>query len=363
MKGKGRLRFRYYVMFWFLFCVILCNFSIGFYDGFCYGETGGHGGGVWDNVAYLLIEAAVSLLFFWLMNRKIARPLEAMAHNMEKIAQGDLAARAEEDMPFEFRQMEDAFNAMASALQRAEEERRRQEQNNRQLYANIEHDLKSPITMILGYGRTLERGVARKEEQKQEYLRILCEQTEHVNALLDELLAYTRLENQSFLLEVEERDLAETLRSCVAQYYPAFEKHGTVPDVSIPEAACRYRFDAVEMKRVFGNLLSNMLRHTAYKTACRIELEETVCGQGHRACIRIRFADQGERVPEAVKERLFEPFCVGDISRNTRGGSGLGLSIAKKVVERHGGKLFYEEYAEGEGKAFVIELFRQGIQI
>lgn len=378
MKQKRKLRFKYYIILLFLVCIFLYNFGTGFYDGFRYGEPEKQQGGavesterleageyqgksvrhnVQDNIAYALIALAISVLFFILINRKIDRPLKTLIQNMERIAKGDLKARAETDAPLEFQQIERSFNTMAEALQKAEEEKRRQEKNNQQLYSNIAHDLKSPITMILGYAKTLERGAVAEEEKKQEYLRTICEQTGHVNELLDKLLAYTRLENQAFALKKEEQDLAETLRSCAAQFYPEFEAHGTAPDIDIPEKACLYCFDAVEMKRVFGNLLLNMVRHTAHGTECRIEMKEEACRENGKTCIRIRFADKGSKIEESVKAHLFEPFCVGDASRNTRGGSGLGLSVAKKVIGRHEGRLFYEE-ADGEGwKAFVIELY------
>lgn len=378
MKQKRKMRFKYYIILLFLLCIFLYNFGTGFYDGFRYGEiemqqsgtsedagTVGQGGypgksarhNVQDNTAYALIAFGISVLFFVLINRKIDRPLKILIQNMERIAKGDLKARAETDAPLEFQQIERSFNTMAEALQKAEDEKRQQENNNQQLYANIAHDLKSPITMILGYARTLERGAVADEAKKQEYLRTICEQIGHVNELLDKLLAYTRLENQAFALKKEEQDLAETLRSCVAQFYPAFEEHGTTPDIDIPEKACIYCFDAVEMKRVFENLLLNMVRHTAYATECRIEMKEEACKEDGRKCIRIRFADKGPKIEESVRAHLFEPFCVGDASRNTRGGSGLGLSVAKKVIERHEGRLFYEEAGGEEWKAFVIELY------
>ena len=287
------------------------------------------------------------------MNRKLARPIEEMTEKMGKIAKGNLETRIATALPVEFQQMEQSFNRMAEELQKAEEEKQQQNKNNQQLYSNIAHDLKSPMTMVLGYAKALERGDVSGEEKQKEYLGTICEQAEHVNELLDVLLTYTRLENQAFQLKMEKNDLAEALRSCVAGYYHAFEEHGSLLEIDIMNESCMYSFDMTEMKRVFMNLLSNMIRHTEYGTPCKVEMKQRVCG---KECIKICFSDQGEKVDSSIKDSLFEPFSVGDVSRNTKGGSGLGLSIARKIIERHQGHIYYEEYTDKKGKAFVIEL-------
>lgn len=359
-EKKFKIHFKFYVIILFFCCILLYNFSRGFYEGFVYGdkeitqteEVGRDESR--DNWADFLIRVGVAVVLCIVLHHELGKPISDLNVKMSKIAGGDLDSRVEESKFKEFEQIGNSFNAMAEALRAAEQEKKQQEKNNQQLYSNIAHDLKSPMTMVLGYARALERGDV-PEDKKEQYLHTICEQTEHVNELLDVLLAYTRLENQSYQLKLENKDLAEVLRSCVAGYYDAFEEHGSHLEIDIPEEECKYCFDEIEMRRAFNNLLTNMIRHTEQGTACKVEMN-VIYGSKKESHIRISFIDEGEGLSEELKENLFKPFSVGDVSRNTKGGSGLGLSIAKKVAERHGGRLEYEECVGQKGKAFVIEL-------
>lgn len=353
---KRKIRFSYYVVVLFFCCIILYNFCCGVYDGFCDTvEIVNVRDESRDDIANLVIRIGVSVVCVRLLYRKLKYPIETMTESMDRVAKGDLESRVFMPSFAEFQQMGDSFNAMAEALKAAEEEKIQRDKRNQELYSNIAHDLKSPMTMVLGYAKALERGDVPSVRQ-QECLETICRQTEHMNQLLDLLLTYTRLENETYKLQLEEADLVEVLRSCVASYYNAFEEHGVLLEVDIPEKSCIYSFDVLEMKRVFHNLLSNMVRHTDYGTVCKVSMKEVVNVESGRSEIQISFADKGEHLDEKVKEKLFTPFCVGDESRNTKGGSGLGLSIARKILECHHGVIFYEEEEGDRGKAFVIIL-------
>lgn len=362
--GK-KMRLSWYIMILFFVSFCLYFFCLGFYDGIRYGNTAEgdisyqmeeYRDATGDDIVSLLLVLGMAAFFSVMVNRKISRPLKEVTKNMKKVADGELEARVEIPVSKEFQQIEDSFNAMAQALWQAEEERKRQNENNQQLYSAIAHDLKSPMTMILGYAQTLERGTVTDENKIQEYLKVISDQATHMNDLLDVLLTYTRLENRTYQMRFEEKDLTEVLRACIAQFYQAFEEHETELEIQIPESSCMYSMDEVELRRVFTNLLSNMIRHTEPGTVCKVTMEEHTLDKKGKECVRLSFEDWGSYLPDEVKEKLFEPFCVGDVSRNTKGGSGLGLSIAKKVIEQHEGNLYYEEYPENSGKAFIITL-------
>ena len=174
--------------------------------------------------------------------------------------------------------------------------------------------------------------------------------------MLDSLLAYTKLENQSYQLKKKKQDIVECLRECVANYYPMLEEAEIQLELLLPEKEIICNFDNVEMKRVFTNLLANMVKHNPLKTACIIRLEE-VCNEGDgekKICIIV--ADNGPKIPCNLHSTIFDSFVVGDDSRNTKNGSGLGLSISKKIIERHSGKLFYINDWHDDYKCFMVEL-------
>ncbi len=368
MMGKKKRQLRNYMtgllaagIFVSLFADEWGDFFLGFFAGF-------HGIGVEQAKAEfgelsrfvsgstLFLVGIFILLVFRKMRRKITRPIEQMADGMKEVSRGNLEIAVPTDGDFEFEEMQQTFNHMVVELKNARETKELQEQRNQQLYAGIAHDLKTPMTMIMGYAKALQGEAFLSEDNKKSYLQTIVEQTEQVNRLLDSMLTYAKLENQAYHMKIEKNDLAECLRSCVAGYYPTMEEAGMQINLEIPETTVEFEFDETEMKRVFLNLLSNMVKHNPPNTKCLIQLtEESVFSEGERK-ICIIIADNGPKINQELRENIFEAFAVGDSSRNTKNGSGLGLSICEKIVERHSGKIEYvEDWQEGY-KAFLIEL-------
>lgn len=357
MKNKKKGHVRIYVICLFLFCLLLDDFLEGFYD-FCIGFYEGFLGYAPhstqanqtvemlrqnDWVAVLFITLLVSIIFYIQMKRKVANPIEQLTESMKLVSEGKLDVRVSVNGAYELGQMEESFNDMVEELENAR-------QIKEQLYSEIAHDLKTPMTMIKGYAKVLESEASIKEEDKKRYFQTIVEQTEHANHLLDSLLAYSKLGNQSYPLQKEHRDIAESLRTCVAEYYSLMEQEEMEVEIQIPDREVKLYFDETEMRRVFNNLLSNMLKHNPKKTACVIRLEE----KGQK--IQLVMGDNGPKIPKGLCDTLFEAFTLGDDSRNTKNGSGLGLAIVKIIVERHGGSIRYEENWNQRYKAFVIEL-------
>ncbi len=363
MKNKRKRRIRTYMVI--LLCACLCilfvldnfeDFFLGFFAGIHsvdadfarknYGELSQIAG--WITIAIVI---AAGVLGYIQIKKKIAQPIEQLADGMHEVSQGNLDVRVPVNGDFEFEQMQESFNYMVGELDRAKQNRELVKKRNQQLYAGIAHDLKTPMTMILGYAKLLEKESGIKTEDRQRYLETIIEQTEHANVLLDSLLAYAKLENEDYQLKREEQDIAECLRACVADYYPVLEEAQIQLELQIPDKPVMFSFDLVEMKRVFINLLSNMAKHNPKHTSGSILLEEK------GGIFRIVVADDGPKIAEDLQEMLFDLFAVGDCSRNTKNGSGLGLSISKKIIERHDGKMYYANDIKDGYKGFVIELY------
>lgn len=370
MKNKRRKRLHSYIIFLFAVCILLglrldnvIDFFLGFFAGFN-GIDSMEGaqmrfGNLAQMVGGLLTGAiliGISVCCYRKLKKKVTEPIERLAANMNKVRGGDLTVRTPVDGDFEIVDIQGAFNAMVQELESAKKIREMTEQKNRQLYAGIAHDLKTPMTMVLGYAKLLEQDNIVSTEDKQRYLRTIIEQTEHTNALLDSLLAYTKLENQSYQLKKEKRDIVECLRECVADYYPMLEEAEIQMELDLPDQEVLCFFDPVEMKRVFTNLLANMVKHNPQKTSCVILLEEAADQDNGKKRIEISIADDGPKIPKDLQESIFDAFVVGEASRNTKNGSGLGLSISKKIIERHNGSLYYiDDWREGF-KCFKIDL-------
>lgn len=364
-RKKSTKRLRSYV-FWVI-CIFLLagmmlndltSFFIGFFTGFfetdaTYAEQ--HFGTLSKEIGVVVLVLLGGILYVQIRKR-VVKPAEELAGQMQRVSQGDLKVRVPVNGGFEFGQMQVAFNYMVEELERVKQDREQQEQRNQQLYAGIAHDLKTPMTMIKGYAKLLEEQEGLSEADARRYLETIVEQTETANHLLDSLLAYTKLENQTYTLKVERKDIVEGLRVCVANFYPTLEANGMQVELQIPDEAVICEFDEPEMKRVFMNLLTNMVKHNPQGTEGKICLEKVSESTESVPRVRIVIADNGSKISEELQAHLFESFAVGDSSRNTKNGSGLGLAISKKIVERHGGKMYYVADWRKDYKAFVIEL-------
>lgn len=286
---------------------------------------------------------------FWLLKRFVADPVKKLSANMEKVRGGDLSVTMDVADRFEFGKMEESFNTMVMGLREAKELQSANEEKNRKLYAEIAHDLKTPMTMILGYAKLLSQGEVTKEAQK-EYLGTIIEQTEHANALLEQMLEYAKLGSTEYRLDVKEGDLAECLRQVAAESYYRFEEKKMELDVEIPDEAVLCQFDERQIKRVFFNLIGNVITHNSEGTKVKIVMKH------HDGFIEIWVADDGPLIEEGLKDQLFEPFHAGESSYTRKGGSGLGLSVAKKIAKLHGGDLEYRERVAEGYKGFVLTI-------
>lgn len=252
------------------------------------------------------------------------------------------------------------FGQMVSVqIQRMEEQERQQkaeyDRRRNLLLSDVAHDLKTPMTTVAGYAKALveqgaqENGIPR--EKQQEYLEAIYNKSMQMSGLLSFLFEYVKLESEGFALNKTKVDLFELLRECVAGMYMDFEEKGMEILPLIPEEELFLEVDAVQFHRVINNLLSNALRHNSPGT------KVWVMAEAEDEEITIRVCDSGAVIPQETARYIFEPFVLGDESRNSKGGSGLGLSIAQKAVVMHGGSLVLEQGEwEEYTKAFVIRL-------
>lgn len=213
-------------------------------------------------------------------------------------------------------------------IEEKEAERKKEYDRRRNLMlSDIAHDLRTPITTVSGYARALSDGMV-PEDRKQEYLDAIQTKSVRMNELITLLFDYVRLDSEGFKLNKTDCDICEIVRECAAFQYQDIEDAGMSFDIDIPEEKMIHSADKLQFSRVVTNLLTNAVKHNDKGTTIGLFVEKD------ESRIRIIVADSGKFIENA--EDIFEPFVMGDESRNSRGGSGLGLSISKKIVEMHG---------------------------
>lgn len=241
-----------------------------------------------------------------------------------------------------------------------EQERCQKEEYDRRknlLLSDIAHDLKTPMTTMAGYAKALLSDVSEEngekyalsKEKHQEYLEAIYNKSMQTCSLLNLLFEYVKLDSEGVQLKKVKEDLWELLRDSAAGLYMDFEENGMEMIPDIPEETCEMEVDRVQFQRVIQNLLNNALKHNQKGTRVWITAEQ------EEEQITIQICDDGRMISEDTARYIFEPFVLGDESRKSKGGSGLGLSIAHKVVAMHGGSLTLEQgHNEVYTKAFVI---------
>ena len=241
-----------------------------------------------------------------------------------------------------------------------EAEQREFDKRRNLMLSDIAHDLRTPMTTVNGYAKALTDGMITDPEKEAEYLCAIQKKCVRMNDLITLLFEYVKLDSDGFTMDFEKLDLYELLRENAALAYPDLEEAGMEFEINIPEEPFYVNADRVQLSRVFTNLLNNARKHNPKGTRIGIytwEGEKDLC---------VCFADNGSIIPNDLAEHLFDPFAKGDASRKSGTGSGLGLSIAKKVTEMHGFTLELIQYphleaermAKGYTKEFVIRISR-----
>ncbi len=242
--------------------------------------------------------------------------------------------------------------------QEREAEQKEFDRKRNLMLSDIAHDLRTPMTTVNGYANALADGMVQDVHQQAAYLAAIQRKSHRMNDLINLLFEYVKLDSEGFSLDRKPHDLCEIARENAALIYSDVEGAGMTLEAEIPDEPIMVSVDEVQISRVITNLLTNAMRHNDRGT--RIML----CLFRQEDVIHLMVADSGTIIPEELEEHLFEPFSRGDTSRRSSGGSGLGLSIAKKIVEMHGWKMRLVQqpqiqhypYVERYAKTFLIQI-------
>lgn len=271
----------------------------------------------------------------------ITNPLRYLAEGIKHVAGGRYGERIHYQATDELEQIRIDFNRMAERLERSEREKQKLEQSKRRMLLDLSHDLKTPITSIQGYVEALQRGLITDEARKQSILDVIHRKARHVTALIEEVFELSKLESPDYPLTAERHDLTELVRELAAAFYPAFEEKRFEFEYTIPDREIFVSFNYHLLYRAVANLLQNALTYNAAGTKVWFQLSE------EERAVHIHVIDDGAGIAEADRENVFDAFVRGDQSRKSTGGTGLGLTISKNIVELHGGQIQLET---GRGK-------------
>lgn len=281
--------------------------------------------------------------------RRIEEPVELLSEGAEELGSGNLDHRIQYDYEDEFKPVCKAFNEMAARLKDYIELTKRNEEARKELVAGLSHDIRSPLTSIQAYVEGLLDGVAGTPEKQKGYLLTVKRKAGEIDRMLSQMLAFSKLEMEACAVNLRSVDLLSFMESLVEDISEEYRDEGLEMRFKPGTEACLLQIDPELMRRVVRNILDNSVK---YRTGDKCEVEISLRKEGS-SCV-LSFTDDGPGVPPGALDKLFDVFYRADESRrNPASGSGLGLSIVAKSIERMGGSVRAEN-ASPRGLSVVI---------
>lgn len=301
-------------------------------------------------IAAIAVILLLASFFTRKMNRLVMEPVELLVAGAERIRDGNLNEEIRYEGEAEFEHVCRTFNAMQHTILEDQRQREKNEKVRTDMVTGISHDLRTPLTSIRGYIKGVLDGVADTDEKKALYLQTAYESTEDMNALLQKLFDFSRMESGQMPFHMVYADLAEFTSAWTAQKEEVLKSRQIhLSFMQEKEVMPEVPMDVDQVPRIFDNLLENSVKYAGVSPLeIRIQVFEQT---GEKPGVIVEWKDNGHGVPEEKLPQIFERFYRCDESRSEKGG-GIGLYVVKYIMERHGGSA----KAENDG-GLKIQLF------
>jgi signal transduction histidine kinase len=286
------------------------------------------------DVVLLLVAAGAStaaVAAALVLGRSIGGRIERLSAASQALARGDLGARAPEDGPAELAGLGSSFNEMAADLECLFDARR-------ELVAWASHDLRTPLASLQAMLEAVEDGLAEPER----YLPAMREQVHALSGLVEDLFELARIDAGVLTLEIREAQLSGLVESCLRGLEAEARARHVTLEARLDDGSAHVRCAPDKVERVLFNLLTNALRHTPSDGAVAVVVEP------RDEEVQVTVEDTGEGLPADAARRVFDRFWRGDAARSpAKSGAGLGLAIARGLVEAQGGRIWAENRPDG----------------
>lgn len=309
------------------------------------GETGVDGSGLRIMTKDLFFTALVILIFtsvsvgLWIY-RSVATPLVKLRKATQNIKDGNLNFVLDVEGADEFAELCRDFEEMRRRLKESAEEKLVLDKENKELISNISHDLKTPITAVKGYVEGIMDGVADTPEKMDRYVRTIYNKTVEMDHLINELTFYSKIDTNRIPYTFSKLNVEDYFSDCAEEVGLELETRGIqLCYANYVDSDVQVIADGEQIRRVIHNIISNAIKYMDK-------------GKGMKGIIQIRVKDVGDFVQVEIEDNgkgiaakdlpyIFDRFYRTDVSRNSaKGGSGIGLSIVRKILEDHGGKVW-----------------------
>ena len=297
----------------------------------------------------LVMGILVFVLCFYYLIHNYMKYIRIIANGIKDIAQGDFDTEIPVKSLDEFGEMASYLNQMQENIKEIMERERVAEHTKNDLISSVAHDLRTPLTSIIGYLGWVKEQPDLDEETRRKYLDIAYRKARHLEQLTNELFGFVKLENREMTLHVNSLDIRQLLEQLLDECYPSFEKYGLQTEFQCREDRLMMEGDGNLLARLFENLLNNAVKYGKDGKLIRVELEK----RADSAVVKV--INYGYVIPEQEIGKLFQKFYRVEQSRSQdTGGTGLGLAIVEQIVQLHHGTISVR--SDLQGTVFEVTL-------
>ena len=304
----------------------------------------------WQNIFIILMGIGDLVVLYWrLIRRYHQMQLRHVILELHYIANGHFDHRINFRVRPELQRVVDSINSLVDSTVHSINEERAIEQSKDELITNVSHDIRTPLTSIIGYLGLLKNGVTSPEDQ-QKYINIAYTKAEQMKSLANDLFEYSTLKSTNTKLNLARLHIYSMLEQVAAGFELEAEKKGIEIEIEARPKDLTIQADAEKLVRVYNNLISNAFKYGTGATKIKL-----VANLVNKREVELRVENNGEPIPKESQSKIFERFYRVETSRNTKtGGTGLGLSITKSVVDLHHGTIRCQ--SDKKWTSFIIRL-------
>ena len=298
---------------------------------------------------YVLAGIAVFAVTFLLLQSRSMNYITRISAAMQNISEGDLNTTVEVVGDDEFSSMAANLNKMVEEIRELMDRERESERTKNELITNVAHDLRTPLTSIIGYLELLSGPVSLDPEMQKKYIHITYTKAKRLQKLIEDLFGFTKLNYGKISMRVGKVDIVKLLSQLLEEFYPNFMEKHLAYELQSNVPAKVIQADGNLLARLFDNLINNAIKYGAEgkRVLVKVQATDTV--------VTVSVTNYGYVIPKEELPLLFEKFYRVEQSRSTNtGGTGLGLAIAKNIVDMHGGTIGVT--SDLNGTVFTVKL-------
>lgn len=300
-------------------------------------------------ILYVLVGIVIFSVTFMILEEPGIRYLGRISDAVQSISQGNLNTEVDVTGDDEFSAMAANLNKMSSDIRKLMDKEREAERTKNELITNVAHDLRTPLTSIIGYLELLAGNTQIPQEMQHKYIEIAYSKSRRLEKLIEDLFGFTKLNYGKIAMHIGQIDIVKLLEQLLEEAYPNFEEKNLSYDLQSNVPAKIISADGNLLARLFDNLIGNAIKYGADGKRVLVKIH------GEEDTVTVSVTNFGRVIPADELPLLFNKFYRGEQSRSaTTGGTGLGLAIAKEIVDMHGGTI--RVASDLNGTVFTVKL-------